>query len=359
MKKIIAICTALVVIVSFFAIVGNNVTDGDIKNVSVATIEQNYNGASGESTTNANSSADSTTTTSSSGLGLGDLTGVLGDLGGSLGGDLLGGGGLDDLGSFGSAGEIFSDAGDVIGSILGNGNSSNNNNNNQNTVSSTQNSLYTPGYIDTVPAATYVQSQTTDALTETTSTSVSETESTSNENVDMGETSNPYKKPTNDIKPGENGEGVKWVQWMLQFTNYGLIGKTIDGVYDDETVGVVKKFQKEQGLIDDGVINSETVDKLEIMYYRYSMTFTTESNVTTTYPQITDAQTDEDDKGLSTGTIVAIISVIWCVAIAVVVVIIIIKKKKDTTSKESADKSSGKANGDMNLSDLFEEANKK
>ena len=367
-KKIIAFCIAVVMVSSFVAAAGdkNSCTD-DMRNVSTAVIEPKYNGSvTRDEAADMNDTVATTVPTTaasssgSSGLDIGGLGDLLGGSGGSGGGLLGGSGGLGDLGSFGSAGEIFGDAGDVIGSIFGN--NSNNNNNNQNTVPVTQNSGYGSNYLDPVPAATYVQSQTPTIGTsaDATPTSESETVLTSAEGVvDMGTTSNPYKKPSEDINPGDSSEGVKWVQWILQFTNYGLQGKTIDGVYDDETAEVVKKFQKEQGLTDDGVINSATVDKLELMYYRYSMTLTTVApTVSTTASQITDEQPAEDDKGIPVAAIVAIIAGVWVIAIGVVVAILVTKKKKDKAAADSADKPSGESSGDMNLSDLFEEANK-
>ena len=368
-KKIIAFCIAVVMVCSFVAAAGDKISSADdIRNVSTAVIEPKYNGSvTRDEAADMNDPVATTVPTTaasssgSSGLDIGDLGGLLGGSGGSDGGLLGGSGGLGDIGDFGSAGEIFSDAGDIIGSIFGNGNSSNNNNN-QNTVPVTQNSGYGSNYLEPVPAATYVQSQTPTVGTsaDTTQTSESETVLTSAQGVvDMGTTSNPYKKPSEDINPGDSNEGVKWVQWILQFTNYGLQGKTIDGVYDDETAEVVKKFQKEQGLTDDGVINSVTVDKLELMYYHYSMTLTTVApTVSTTAPQVTDEQPDEEEKGIPVVAIVAIIAAVWVIAIGVVVAILVIKKKKDKAATEAADKPSGNSNGDMNLSDLFEEANK-
>ena len=374
-KKIIAFCVAVVMSFSFLAVAGKKTDfDSDVKDVSTAVIEQNYNAANGQREVTRDEAADmngdtvATTapSTTSSGLGLGDLSGLLGGsgdgglLGGSGDSGLLGGNGLGDVGS---VGEIFSDAGDVIGSIFGNGSSSNNNNSNsQNNIPATQYPVNNPNYIDPVPAATYVQSQTATVATSgaTTLTGESETASVSTDSVDLSTTSNPFKKPSEDIKPGDEGDGVKWVEWVLMFTNYGLQGKTVDGVYDDETVAVVKKFQKEQGLTDDGIVNSATVDKLEIMYYRYAMTLTTvPSTVTTTIPQITENEGNEDDKGIPTAAIIAIIAAVWCIAIGVIVALLIIKKKKNNDSKEADNKSSGATNGDMNLSDLFEEANNK
>ncbi len=378
-KKIIAFCVAVVMSCSYIAVAGSKAS-ADVKanNISTAVVEQHYNAANDMRAVTRDEAADmnggandtvSTTaapsTTGSSGGALGDLGGLLGGLGSSDGGFLGGSGGLGDLGSFGSVGEIFSDAGDVIGSLFGNGTSSGNN---QSSVPATQNSGYNSNYIDPVPAATYVQSQTPSVNTvtpadTTVSVSVSDTTISTDSTIGVNTTYNPYTKPKEVINPGDSGEGVKWVQWVLMFTNYGLEGKTINGIYDDETVEAVKKFQKEQGLTDDGIINEATADKLEILYYQHSMTLTTVAPTTaTTVPQTTGEATDGEEKGISTAAIIAIIAAIWCVAIGVIVAILVIKKKKnkDTSDNDvsNSDTASASSGGDMNLSDLFEEANK-
>ncbi len=379
-KKIIAFCVAVVMSCSFFAVAGSKFSD-DMKkatDVSTAVAEQHYNAANdmravtrdeaadmNEGSNNTVSTTAAPSTTGSSGGALGDLGGLLGGSGGSGGGLLGGSGGLGDLGSFGSVGEIFSDAGDVIGSIFGNGTSSGNN---QSSVPATGNSGYNSNYIDPVPAATYVQSQTPsfNTVTPADTTAIataSDTTISTDSTIGVNTTYNPYTKPKEVINPGDSGEGVKWVQWVLMFTNYGLEGKTINGIYDDETVEAVKKFQKEQGLTDDGIINEATADKLEILYFQHSMTLTTATpTVSATVPQTTGDATEQDEKGVSTAAVIAIIAAIWCIAIGVIVAILVIKKKKNkdasddgATSSDTADSSSG---GDMNLSDLFEEANK-
>ncbi|MBO5065486.1 MAG: peptidoglycan-binding protein [Clostridia bacterium] len=374
-KKIIAFCVAVVMSCSAIAVTGSKLSDGIKTDVSTAVVEQHYNSADGMRTGNRDEAADmndggsntvSTTaapaTTGSSGLDI-DLGGLLG---GSGDGGLLGGsGGLGDLGSFGSIGEIFGDGSDVIGSIFSGATPSQNN---QETVPVTQNPGYNTNYLDPVPAATYVQSQTPSIDTGAsvgTNLPVSQADSTVSSDFGAGvnTTYNPYAKPKDVINPGDSGEGVKWVQWILMFTNYGLQNKTIDGNYDEETVEAVKKFQKEQGLTDDGIINEATADKLEILYFQHSMTLTTVApSAATTVPQTTAVADEDDEKGVSTAVIIAVIAAIWCVAIGVIVAILIIRKKKsrvesgDTSSdKEAGADSSG---GEMNLSDLFEEANK-
>lgn len=370
-NKIIAFGVAVAMTCSFIAVAGNKVsTDMKATNVSTAVVEQHYNAADGIRTGNRDEAADmngsentpATTTpatTSTVNIDLGGLLGGSGD-GGLLGGS----GGLGDLGSFGSVGEIFGDAGDVIGSVLGGGTSSGNN---QPSVPVTQNPGYDTNYIDPVPAATYVNPQTpvvnTTPSPDTTVTESTDTTISAGEATGVTTTYNPYKKPNEVINPGDSGEGVKWVQWVLMFTNYALQDKTINGIYDDETVEAVKKFQKEQGLTDDGIINEATADKLEILYFQHSMTLTTVApSISTTVPQTTEVAEEQDEKGVSTAAIIAVIAAIWCIAIGVIVAILVIKKKKskEASDNNSADKGTGSASsgGDMSLSDLFEEANK-
>ena len=371
-NKIIAFGVAVAMTCSFIAVAGNKFSaDMKVTNVSTAVVEQHYNAADGMRTGNRDEAADmnaganntpSTTapaTTSTINVDLGGILGGSGD-GGILGGS----GGLGDLGSFGSAGEIFGDAGDVIGSIFGGGTSSGNN---QPSVPVTQNPGYNSNYIDPVPAATYVNPQTpavnTTPSSDTTVTESTDTTISAGEATGVTTTYNPYKKPKEVINPGDSGEGVKWVQWVLMFTNYALQDKTINGVYDDETVDAVKKFQKEQGLTDDGIINEATADKLEILYFQHSMTLTTvEPSASTTVPQTTEVAEEQDEKGVSTAVIIAVIAAIWCIAIGVIVAILVIKKKKgkEASDNGSADNGTGSASsgGDMSLSDLFEEANK-
>lgn len=370
-NKIIAFGVAVAMSCTFIAVAGNKLSANKrATNVSTAVAVQHYNAADGMKTAGRDEAADmngeiintpdttapSTNSSSGSGGGIGDLSGLLG--GGSDGG-LLGGG----LGDFGSFGEIFGDGAEVIGSLFGNGVTSGLGNN-QNSVPQTQNSGYNPNYIDPVPAATYVQPQTPAVNTATpTYATEASTDSTLPTEMQAGinTTYNPYQKPKEVINPGDSGEGVKWVQWVLMFTNYGLQNKTVNGIYDDETVEVVKKFQKEQGLTDDGIINEATADKLEILYYQHSMTLTTVApSNSTTAPQTTGEVTDGEEKGVSMAAIIAVIAAIWCIAIGVIVAVLIIKKKKSKSEDDNGSQSSatGSSGGDMNLSDLFEEANK-
>jgi peptidoglycan hydrolase-like protein with peptidoglycan-binding domain len=56
------------------------------------------------------------------------------------------------------------------------------------------------------------------------------------------------------IKKGSNGEAVKQVQKLL--------GLDPDGDFGNNTELAVKKWQKENGLLDDGIIGSATWSKM-------------------------------------------------------------------------------------------------
>lgn len=70
---------------------------------------------------------------------------------------------------------------------------------------------------------------------------------------------NPYKKPTGNVKSGDKGESVKWVQWELKESGYKV---SISGKYDSTTVSAVKKFQKSCKIAVDGICGDVTRKKL-------------------------------------------------------------------------------------------------
>lgn len=282
---------------------------------------------------------------------------------------------LDGIGGIGG---IVGDVGDLFNGILGGSGGSQNS-----TPAATYpvNTNYV-GYIDPVPAATYVQNQSSVAVQNTTpaTNSVNNNQiptdnNSQSETVDFSAASNPYTKPTGEIKVGDTGDGVKWIQWMFIYTNYGLTGKPITGVYDKDTEEVVKKLQSENGLTADGTVNDAVIDKIELLYYEHSLTATTAtpSNIITAPDSIavTSPQTDSESQPSMLGFVIVIIALIWCVAIISVIVIFVMKKKKKTSKKNDAEASDGSESADvktdsdtspkndMSLSDLFEEADKK
>ena len=68
----------------------------------------------------------------------------------------------------------------------------------------------------------------------------------------------PYAEPTKNIKKGNEGTGVKWVQWMLEGCGYSVGSYGIDGDFGSATHAAVTKFQKEQQLEVDGIVGKLT-----------------------------------------------------------------------------------------------------
>lgn len=355
-KKLLAFCSVIAV-VSLVLTAYCVKSDGEYlkTDVSYAEREQYYDEAADMNTTvQSNASNEVTSSGSSSGGLLGGSGGFLENLGGGSG--------------IGGIGEIFGDASDIIGGVIGdpsNGSSGN---------SSTTSSMGNPIYIDPVPAATYVQSGLTSAPAVTNPiTSMGSTAPVA-ETVNPAAASNPYMKPTGEIKEGDMGDGVKWMQWMFIYTGYGLQGKQVTGVYDAETVEVVKKLQTEKGLTADGVVNDAVIDKIELLYFehKYNVETTTvpASDNLVTAPETIEA-TEADGNGgkpLKIAITIAVIAAIWCIAIVVIVLIVILKKSKNKKAGEVTENKTAPAGDakpaepekkEMTLSDLFEEANEK
>ena len=65
--------------------------------------------------------------------------------------------------------------------------------------------------------------------------------------------------PTSTIKKGSKGNAVKlWQKFLNWFGNYGL---KVDGVFGKLTFNATKKFQKSQGLTQDGIAGPKTLAK--------------------------------------------------------------------------------------------------
>lgn len=62
------------------------------------------------------------------------------------------------------------------------------------------------------------------------------------------------------LRPGDEGDAVADLQTRLQALN--LYDGEISGVYDDQTIQAVKRFQKENGLTPDGVCGTMTLELL-------------------------------------------------------------------------------------------------
>lgn len=68
-------------------------------------------------------------------------------------------------------------------------------------------------------------------------------------------------KPT--LKSGSKGDYVKQAQTLLAKKGYDIGKSGIDGKFGSATLAAVKKFQKDNGLTQDGIIGTKTWQKLE------------------------------------------------------------------------------------------------
>lgn len=71
---------------------------------------------------------------------------------------------------------------------------------------------------------------------------------------------NPYLLLSRQMRQGAAGESVKWLQWELNQSGANL---TIDGMFGKQTKLAVLLFQKDNGLVQDGVAGSKTIEKLK------------------------------------------------------------------------------------------------
>lgn len=359
--------SAVAILALLITVMGVKAPFTEIKyDVSYVAVDQCYDDADDMNTTMLNEPTVENTAPATSSGALGALGGVLGSFGGSS--DGFGAGFADGIGGIGG---IIGDSGDLLGGFLGGGLGSATTGVVNTTIGGND---YV--YIDPVPAATQPITQGTTIVPAAPQTVVQSTFPVA-ETIDPAALSNPYAKPAGEIRPGDMGDGVKWIQWNIIYSGYGLAGKEISGIYDDETVEVVKKLQAEKGLAADGVVNDAVIDKIELLYFEY-ITSKTQSTVPgTTVPATNPASVpgtaDDNGDGNILFIILAVflIIVIWIIAIIIILIILIVKKKK--AKKKAASKpeneaqpqeasempESEKQSNDMSLSDLFDEANNK
>ncbi len=152
------------------------------------------------------------------------------------------------------------------------------------------------------------------------------------ENVDYNTTVNPYQKPTTQLNPGDKGDGVKWLQWILIYTECGLQG-SITGEYDDATAAAVKNLQLKYGMTVDGIATTEVIEKAELMYNEYingisnstpnaPVVFNTAANTTAT-----DGNKNKPDTNFAVTAIIVVLVIVWIFAIAAVCIIVHIKRR--------------------------------
>lgn len=265
---------------------------------------------------------------------LGGIISDVSDIGNSLGG-LLGGGGS-------GLGDAVGGIGDALGGLLGGGSGG------SSILGTTAPVTYdvnteTMGYIDIVPAVSDFATTLAPSTTQ---------EAVVNETVDFAATKNPYTKPTTVLKGGDKGDGVKWMQWIFIYTRYGLKDDGITGVFDEDTMAVVKKVQRDNGLPVDGVVNDAVVDKIELLYFQsiYSTTVPALSTQVQTTQDVIIQQEEKDDTTEKSSVIVllVIVIVLWVAVVAFIVVLFVSKKKKTKKAKASEDKT----NADTSAEDL-------
>ena len=152
------------------------------------------------------------------------------------------------------------------------------------------------------------------------------------ESVDYNTTVNPYQKPTTQLNPGDKGDGVKWLQWVLIYTECGLQG-SITGEYDDATAAAVKNLQLKYGLTVDGIATLEVIEQAEVMYNDYisgisgqtsgaPVVFNTAGNTNST-----GNNKNKPDTNFAVTAIIVVLVIVWIFAIAAVCIIVHIKRK--------------------------------
>lgn len=382
-KKIISLCSLVVVAALVFAIAGTSSANTKKNDISVAQVQEYY--AEGESQS-----------TTSSGLNIGNkVSDVVGDVADNVGGyvsNLAGvagaitsvsvsSGGLGDivggLGSGGSSsgsGSILGGLGDVVGGLFGKDDTSS-------ATVPTQTPTYNAGTIIPVPAASQSYTQTTQQQSSAIVASVETASDVQSETFNATTVTNPYTRPTAEFKAGDKDESIKWVQWIFVYTGYGLDENGITGELDDATVALIKKLQTERGLTVDGNINNEVVDKVELLYYEYTLSANNQTTLTNTEIVQSDVyQTNVDNTdadNTSKWITVIIIALVWIIAAFAIFYILVIKKKKEK-KKTDVDKKKGSEKAEekeepkapekqeepkqtevTSMADLFDEANDK
>lgn len=78
--------------------------------------------------------------------------------------------------------------------------------------------------------------------------------------VELPKTGNPYPEPTKNVRLNTRGNDARWVQFALNAKgHYGLI---VDGIAGQLTIGALIDYQKNNGLVADGICGPKTREKL-------------------------------------------------------------------------------------------------
>ncbi len=287
---------------------------------------------------------------------LGDIiggvsSGSAGSIIGGSGGDILGG--LGDLGGLGGLGELGG-LGDILGGLGDKLNP---------TKATTERVTYNIETI--VPLVTKAELSTIfTPEPETTEEAVSTTHGL---RVEEGAEYVPYQMPTAILEAGAEGDGVRWMQWIFIYTNYGLRADGITGVLDEDTLACIRRLQQEKGMVVTGVADEDTINAIELLYYEKQLSGNTGQYLepSVSISEITVEDDGDTEKTVKIVAIVISIIVVWGLVAATVIAVFSVKKKKQKREldefekqleKESAEK---KPTEISSIADLFEEANKK
>ena len=158
------------------------------------------------------------------------------------------------------------------------------------------------------------------------------------EYVDYNTTVIPYAKPTGALNPGDKGDGVKWLQWILIYTECGL-QNPITGDYNDATAAAVKNLQLKYGMATvDGIASQEVIEKAEQMYNDYINGVSGQGTSSPAVFNTVGSTTPQSDKkqapDVTVTIIIVILIIVWIFAIATVFIIVHIKRKKITLSED-------------------------
>lgn len=191
--------------------------------------------------------------------------------------------------------------------------------------------------ITPVPAVSQYDTQVANPIVTQNTTEPTTDSDNVGETVDFSATSNPYKKPTIELKAGDKDASVKWVQWIFIYTHYGLNEDGITGELDENTVHLIKKFQAEKGLPVSGDMTKDFVDSLEL--YFYECTFGTSSTTAVELAQPTQMETvenvNEGEEKSNLAILIVALVFIWVLAIVAIVVLVIFLKKRKTVANNA------------------------
>ena len=344
-KRFMAMCMAIVMVAVAFTVAGVK-GDGNVADVSY--VQRNtYGNSETEKTTLFTNPVDNFIGDKVDGVSnaygvMSDLAGMAGDIGGVVGGS----------GSSGGLGDVVGGIGDALGGIGGTfggvfGEDAVPTQNNQSvTYSVVETNL---GQIQVVPAATQYYATVPIPNASAGVSLISTTGSLNTaETVDFAAVKNPYQKPTGTLKGGDKGDGVKWMQWIFIYTRYGLKDDGITGVFDEDTMAVVKKLQKENNMTVDGIVTDAVIDKIELLYFQATYTQPTLAvSTTSSGAQLTTPVVVPEQDNTVIILLVVLIVLVWLVAIAFVVTMVIkSKKKKEQNQKKTAYKEKTEAPAD-------------